>query len=98
MIQTHVYTFKTDSPKCYTAGRVISTLFTFHLVQPIIKYNVSSCLATGSNHRSNSLLFCKRTFYVILQYQTSNVLYFNYIPIKFIVLLLKNPPVKQKGF
>ena len=42
------------SPKGYPAGRVISTLFTFLLVQPIT-YTVSLCLATVSNHRINSL-------------------------------------------
>ena len=54
MIRKHVYTFKAYSPKGYPAGRVISTLFTFLLVQPFT-YTVSSCLSTGSNHRTNSL-------------------------------------------
>ena len=42
------------SPKGYPAGRVISALLTVLLVQPIT-YTISSCLTTGSNHRSNSL-------------------------------------------
>ena len=50
-----VFTISTPySPKGYPAGRVISTLLTVLLVQPIT-YTVSSCLATGSYHISNSL-------------------------------------------
>ena len=45
--------FENYSPNGYPAGRVTSTLFNFLLVQ-LITNTVSSCLAIGSNHRSDS--------------------------------------------